>query len=51
MQSVVKEDRGGWPFVPWIDVPDEGLHQVGSTGFGCILISREAYFAVIPYSP
>jgi len=46
MQSVAKEDRGGWPFVPWLDVPSEGMHRVGSTGMGCILISREAYLAV-----
>ena len=46
MLSVVQIERDGWPYVPMIDVPDEGLHEVASTGMGCVLIKREVYTAV-----
>ena len=46
MMSIVQVDRGGWPYIPILDIPTEGLHEVASTGFGAVLIKREVYMAV-----
>ena len=43
--------NGRWPFVPMIDPPRSGLHQIGMTGMGCVLIKREVYEAVQNYLP
>ena len=33
---------GRWPMRPWLDVPERGrLHELGASGWGCILIHRE----------
>lgn len=33
---------GEWPFVPFLDYPERGrLHEIGASGWGCILIHRE----------
>ena len=46
MISVVQIERDGWPYIPLKDVPDDGLHEIASTGLGCVLIKREVYMAV-----
>lgn len=46
MMSVMHVDRGQWPYIPMLDPPTEGLHEVASCGFGAILIKREVYMAV-----
>ena len=42
---------GTWPFLPLLDPPAEGLHEIGATGLGCVLIHRrvvEAVWATLP---
>lgn len=42
---------GTWPFQPYLDPPTSGLHEIGSTGQGCVLIRRrviEAVWATLP---
>lgn len=42
---------GTWPFQPYLDPPREGLHELASTGLGCVLIQRrviEAVWATLP---
>ena len=46
MMSIIQVDRGGWPYIPLLDIPEDGLHEVASTGMGCVLIKREPYMAV-----
>ena len=46
MISVIQVDRGGWPYIPLLDIPSDGLHEAASTGFGAVLIKREPYMAV-----
>ena len=35
-----------WPYIPLDPVPTKGLHEVVTTGFGCVLIKREVVEAV-----
>jgi hypothetical protein len=42
---------GKYPFPPMTDVPRTGLHQIGMTGAGCVLIKRTVYEAVLNYLP
>ena len=42
---------GRYPFPPMTHVPRAGLHQIGMTGAGCVLIKREVYEAVQNYLP
>jgi hypothetical protein len=35
-----------WPYLPFIDPPRDGLHRIGMTGMGCVLIKREVIEAV-----
>lgn len=37
---------GTWPFQPYLDPPTSGLHEIGSTGQGCVLIHRRVIEAV-----
>lgn len=37
---------GTWPFLPMLDPPTEGLHEIASTGQGCVLIHRRVIEAV-----
>lgn len=38
-----------WPREPWTDVPEAGkLHELGGSGWGCILIHRDVAEAVKP---
>jgi hypothetical protein len=47
MVSIVQVSSDGtWPYVPLLDVPKSGLHEVASTGMGCVLIKREVVEAV-----
>lgn len=42
---------GTWPFMPYLDPPRSGLHEIASTGQGCVLIHRrviEAVWATLP---
>jgi hypothetical protein len=42
---------GTWPYQPYLDPPTSGLHEIGSTGQGCVLIHRrviEAVWATLP---
>ena len=42
---------GTWPFLPYLDPPTSGLHEIASTGQGCVLIHRrviEAVWATLP---
>ena len=34
--------NGSWPMVPWTRIPERGqLHELGASGWGCILVHRE----------
>lgn len=37
---------GTWPFQPYLDPPTSGLHEIASTGQGCVLIRRRVIEAV-----
>jgi hypothetical protein len=37
---------GTWPYIPLLDVPQSGLHEIASTGMGCVLIKRHVIEAV-----
>jgi hypothetical protein len=42
---------GTWPFMPYLDPPKSGLHEIPTTGQGCVLIHRrviEAVWATLP---
>ena len=42
---------GTWPFIPYLDPPKKGLHEIAMTGLGCVLIHRrvvEAVSATLP---
>lgn len=42
---------GSYPFLPLLDPPREGLHEIAVTGLGCVLIHRrviEAVWATLP---
>lgn len=43
--------NGKWPFPPVTDVPRSGLHKIGMTGMGNVLIKREVVQAVQDYLP
>ena len=43
--------NGHWPYVPMMDPPRSGIHEIGMTGMGCVLIKREVYEAVQNYLP
>lgn len=42
---------GKWPFLPMLNVPHSGLHEVAITGMGNVLIKREVVEAVKDYLP
>ena len=42
---------GKWPFLPLNDIPTTGLHRVGMTGMGNVLIKRHVIEAVAKYLP
>jgi hypothetical protein len=42
---------GTWPFVPYLDVPQSGLHEIACAGLGCVLIKREVIEAVADELP
>jgi hypothetical protein len=47
MFSVVDVSPDGtWPYIPLLDVPQSGLHEIASTGMGCVLIRRHVIEAV-----
>jgi len=47
MFSVVDVSPDGtWPYIPLLDVPQSGLHEIASTGMGCVLIKRHVIEAV-----
>lgn len=40
---------GNWPMTPWTSEPERGkLHELGASGWGCILIHRAVFEAVQP---
>lgn len=42
---------GTYPFIPYLDPPRDGLHEIAWTGLGCVLIHRrviEAVWATLP---
>lgn len=44
-------DDESYPFMPLLDIPREGLHEIAWTGLGCVLIHRrviEAVWATLP---
>lgn len=53
MRSVVSliTDDNTWPYPPLINIPDDGLHEIACTGFGCVLIKREVVEAVMSMLP
>lgn len=53
MRSVVSliTDDNTWPYPPLITIPDDGLHEIACTGFGCILIKRNVVEAVMAMLP
>lgn len=42
---------GTYPFLPLLDVPRDGLHEIAWTGFGCVLIRRRVLEAVAASLP
>jgi len=40
-----------WPHIPIMDVPKSGLHEIASTGMGCVLIKRHVIEAVAEKLP
>lgn len=42
---------GTWPSLPILDPPTEGLHEISSTGFGCVLIHRRVLAGLREYLP
>ena len=40
-----------WPYIPLLDVPQSGLHEIASTGMGCVLIRRQVIEAVAAELP
>lgn len=42
---------GKWPFPPMVDVPKSGLHRIGMTGMGNVLISKQVVQSVRDYLP
>lgn len=40
-----------WPYMPVLDPPKEGLHEIACAGFGCVLIKREVIEAVVKTLP
>ena len=50
MLSVIQTGEK-WPYIPLVDVPSDGLHEVATSGFGAVLITREVYMAVKNYLP
>jgi len=52
MMSLVElSPDGTWPYVPILDPPKEGLHEIACAGFGCVLIKREVIEAVAKTLP
>lgn len=52
MASVIDiTSDGTWPNIPLLDVPHKGLHEVASTGMGCVLIKRHVIEAVAAELP
>jgi hypothetical protein len=45
LMSVCQIVKDGWQ-IPLVDVPDTGLHEISSTGFGFVLLKREVIEAV-----
>jgi len=37
---------GSFPFEPWVGKVSDGLHEIGASGWGCILIHRDVILAV-----
>lgn len=37
---------GKWPYLPYLDPPTSGLHEIAVTGFGCVLIKKKVLTAV-----
>jgi hypothetical protein len=44
-------DDDTWPYPPLITIPDDGLHEIACTGFGCVLIKRHVVEAVMKMLP
>lgn len=42
---------GRFPFMPFLDPPTEGLHEIAVTGFGCVLIKKKVLQAVAATLP
>ena len=52
MVSIIETTPDGtWPYIPLLDVPHKGLHEVASTGMGCVLIKRHVFEAVAAELP
>ena len=47
MMSIISvTEDGTWPHLPLTDIPRKGLHEVVSTGMGCVLIKKKVIAAV-----
>ena len=42
---------GKWPFLPYLDPPTTGRHEIAVTGFGCVLIKKKVLVAVQAHLP
>ena len=42
---------GTWPYKPFDNPPKEGLHEIGTTGFGCVLIKKKVLQALNAVTP
>ncbi len=51
MSLVETSPDGTWPYMPMLDPPREGLHEIACAGFGCVLIKRAAIEAVAKTLP
>lgn len=52
MMSLIETSPDGtWPYMPVVEPPTEGLHEIACAGFGCVLIKREVIEAVAKTLP
>jgi len=44
-------ELGEWPYKPYDNPPREGLHEIGTTGFGCVLVKKKVLRALKDITP
>jgi hypothetical protein len=51
MSIIEVSPDGTWPYIPLLEVPQSGLHEIANTGMGCVLIKRHVIEAVAKELP